>query len=194
MTEPTDPLLEALKSAPPPTVHHDPVPKGLWKKITYYYAWALEILLATCVGILILPVTLQIISRYTDLLPNYIWTEEMARFLFVWTIMIGAMVGVREATHFDVDLWPVLSRRSEAMVRILARVGILALSLVFVWSGIEFTKFAWNRTSELGDLPLWLIHIAWPIAGVTWIVFAGEQIVDELGVIFGLKSSEDHSA
>jgi hypothetical protein len=23
-------------------------------------------------------------------------TEEMARFLFIWTIMIGAMVGVRE--------------------------------------------------------------------------------------------------
>jgi TRAP-type transport system small permease protein len=191
MTEPTDPLLEALKSAPPPTVHHDPVPEGLWKKITYYYAWALEILLASCVGFLIIPVTLQIISRYTDLLPNYIWTEEMARFMFVWTIMIGAMVGVREATHFDVDLWPVLSRRSEAFVRILARLGILALSLVFVWSGIEFTKFAWNRTSELGDLPLWLIHIAWPIAGVTWIVFAGEQIVDELGVIFGSKNSEE---
>ena len=197
MTEPvppSDPLLEALKGAPPPIVQHAPVPKGLWKKITYYYAWGLEVLLASCVGILIIPVTLQVISRYTDLLPNYIWTEEMARFLFVWTIMIGATVGVREATHFDVDLWPVLSRRSEAMVRIVARIGILALSLVIVWAGIEFTKFAWNRTSELGDLPLWLIHIAWPLAGVSWIVFAGEQIVDEIGVIFRSKDSEDQRA
>ena len=87
-----------------------------------------------------------------------------------------------------------LSRRGEAMVRIIARLGILALALVFVWAGIEFTKFAWNRTSELGDLPLWLIHIAWPIAGVTWIVFAGEQIVDELGVILGRTTSEDKRA
>ena len=194
MTDPTDPLLEALKAAPPPTVHHDPVPKGLWKKITYYYAWLLEILLASCVGILIIPVTLQIISRYTDLLPNYIWTEEMARFMFVWTIMIGAMVGVRESTHFDVDLWPVLSRRSEAMVRIMSRFGILAMSLVFVWAGIEFTQFAWNRTSELGDLPLWWIHVAWPIAGVSWIIFAGEQIFDELGVIFRSKDNEAKGA
>jgi hypothetical protein len=31
-----------------------------------------------------------------------------------------------------------------------------------VIAGIEFTRFAWYRTSELADLPLWLIHLAWP--------------------------------
>jgi len=62
--------------------------------------------------------------------------------------MIGAMVGVREAQHFEVDIWPDLSRRAEALVRIMARLGILALALVFVWAGLEFTRFAWNRTSN----------------------------------------------
>ena len=42
--------------------------------------------------------------------------------------------------------------------------------------GIEFAEFAWNRTSELAELPLWVIYVAWPLAGVTWIVFLGEQI------------------
>jgi TRAP-type C4-dicarboxylate transport system permease small subunit len=158
-----------------------------WRRVTAAYAKLLEFLLALCVGILVIPVTLQIISRYTPFIPSYIWTEEMARFLFVWTIMIGAMVGVREAQHFEVDVWPNLSRRSEALVRILARLGILALALVFVWAGIEFTRFAWNRTSELADLPLWMIHVAWPAAGVTWIVFASEQIIDELKMLFGVN-------
>ena len=158
---------------------------SLWRRVTAGYARLLEILLAGCVGILIVPVTLQVISRYTPFIPSYIWTEEMARFLFIWTIMIGAMVGVREALHFEVDVWPELPRRAEAAVRILARLGILALALVFVWAGSEFTRFAWNRTSELADLPLWLIHIAWPVAGVTWIVFAGEQIIDEARILFG---------
>ena len=120
----------------------------LWRRATAAYAKLLEVLLAACVGILVIPVTLQIVSRYTPLIPSYIWTEEMARFLFVWTIMIGAMLGVREAQHFEVDVWPDLSRRSEAAVRILARFGVLALALVFLWAGIEFTRFAWNRTSE----------------------------------------------
>src|SRR5258707_15342137 len=122
---------------------------SLWRRVTACYAKLLEILLGTCVGNLVIPVTLQIISRYTPFIPSYIWPEEMARFLFVWTIMIGAMVGVRGAQHFEVDVWPDLSRRSEAAVRIVARLGILALALVFLWAGIEFTRFALNRTSEV---------------------------------------------
>ena len=166
-----------------------PVPStlSLWRRVTAAYAKLLEFLLAACVGILIVPVTLQIISRYTPFIPSYIWTEEMARFLFIWTIMIGAMVGIREAQHFEVDVWPDLSRRSEAAVRILARLGVLALALVVVLAGIEFTRVAWNRTSDLADLPLWLIHVAWPVAGLTWIVFAGEQIIDEMRVLVGAQ-------
>ena len=158
---------------------------GLWRRFTSAYAALLSWLLVLSVGILVFPVSLQIFSRYTALIPSYIWTEEMARFLFIWTIMIGAMVGVRESSHFEVDVWPDLSRRSEAAIKILARLGVLALALVFVFAGTEFTRFAWNRTSELADLPLWLIHIAWPIAGLAWIVFLGEQFVDELKILFG---------
>ena len=160
---------------------------SLWRRATAAYAKLLEVLLAACVGILVIPVTLQIISRYTPFIPSYIWTEEMARFLFIWTIMIGAMIGVRESTHFEVDVWPRLSPRAEAVVRLVSRVGVLIAALVFVWAGIEFTRFAWNRISELAELPLWLIHIAWPVAGVTWIVFAGEQILDELRILLGAK-------
>ena len=158
---------------------------SLWRRFTRAYAALLSWLLVLCVAILVIPVTLQIVSRYTALIPSYIWTEEMARFLFIWTIMIGAMIGVRESSHFEVDVWPDLPRRAEAAVRILARLGILALALIFVWGGIEFTRFAWYRISELAELPLWLIHIAWPIAGLTWIVFLGEQFVDETKVLLG---------
>ena len=158
---------------------------SLWRQFTSAYAALLYWLLVLSVAFLVVPVTLQIISRYTALIPSYIWTEEMARFLFIWTIMIGAMIGVRESTHFEVDVWPELSRRSEAAVRILSRLGVLALAVVFVWGGIEFTRFAWYRTSELADLPLWLIHIAWPVAGITWIAFLGEQFVDEFRILIG---------
>ena len=147
------------------------------------YFRVLQAVMTALLAVMVVPVTLQIVSRYTSLSPSYIWTEEMARFMFIWTIMTGAMVGVREALHFEVDVWPELSRRAEAAVRILARLGILALAVVFVIAGIEFTRFAWHRTSELAELPLWMIHVAWPVAGFTWIVFAGEQIVDEAKIL-----------
>jgi TRAP-type transport system small permease protein len=161
---------------------------SFWRRLTRWYAEALSWLVVISVGILVIPVSLQIFSRYTDLIPSYIWTEEMARFLFIWTVMIGAMIGVRESTHFEVDVWPKLPPRGEAFARLLGRLGVLVAAFVFVRAGIFFTQFAWNRTSELADLPLWLIHIAWPITGVTWIIFLGEQILDDLRMIFGRKA------
>lgn len=168
--------------APPGT------PPTLWRRFTAAYARFLSGLLAIAVGLLIVPVSLQIFSRYTELIPSYIWTEEMARFMFVWTIMIGAMVGVRESTHFEVDVWPHSSPRINALGRLLGRVGVLVAASVFAWAGIRFTEFAWHRISELAELPLWLIHIAWPFAGITWIVFLGEQLVDDLRVILGSRA------
>src|SRR6476620_3580649 len=106
----------------------------LWRRFTAVYAALLSWLLVLSVGILVFPVSLQIFSRYTALIPSYIWTEEMARFLFIWTIMIGAMVGVRESSHFEVDVWPDLSRRAEAAIRILARLGVLAFAGGFVFA------------------------------------------------------------
>jgi TRAP-type C4-dicarboxylate transport system permease small subunit len=160
-------------------------PPGLWRKLTRLYADVLSALVAITVALLIIPVSLQIFSRYTELIPSYIWTEEMARFMFIWTIMIGAMIGVRESTHFEVDLWPTVPPRTEALARLLGRLGVLAVAFVFVMAGIEFTKFAWKRTSELADLPLWYIHVAWPVTGVTWVVFLGEQVVADLKIISG---------
>jgi len=153
------------------------------RKITEWYATLLRWLLAVAVAILIVPVSLQIFSRYTELIPSYIWTEEMARFLFVWMIMIGAMLGIREGRHFEVDIWPRLAPRPQAALRLVANLAVLAFALVFVWAGIEFTRFAWNRISELAELPLWLIHMAWPLTGITWVLFTGEQMWDNARVL-----------
>lgn len=157
----------------------------MFRTLTRWYARLLSWLLAASVAILVIPVSLQIFSRYTELIPSYIWTEEMARFFFVWSVMIGAMVGIREGTHFVVDLWPSMSPRPQAALRLVAALLVLVFAGAFLWWGIEFTRFAFNRISELAELPLWYIHVAWPLAGATWIVFLGEQMWDDARLLAG---------
>jgi TRAP-type C4-dicarboxylate transport system permease small subunit len=159
-------------------------PSG-WRRFTAAYATLLSWLLGLSVAVLVIPVSLQIFSRFTSLIPHYIWTEEMARLMFIWMIMIGAMVGVRESSHFVVDVWPSARGRVAAVLNLIASACVLAFALVFVWSGIEFTRFGWNRISELAELPLWTIHVAWPLTGLTWLVFLGEQSVDQLRALAG---------
>src|SRR5713226_9408270 len=130
------------------------------KRLIDYYCRLLTWLMVATVAILVVPVSLQIISRYTHLIPSYIWTEEMSRFLFIWMVMLGAMVGIREGTHFEVDIWPELGRRANAGLRIVSHVFVLVFALVFLHWGVKFVQFGWYQDSELAELPMVFIFIA----------------------------------
>ncbi len=147
----------------------------LWQKLL---TWIMALLVA----VLILPVCLQVFSRFTDIIPRYIWTEELSRFCFVWMVMIGAMIALRERLHFDVDLWSPVSPRTDALLRMVSNAFVLIFSGVMIVWGIGFTKFGWNQTSELADLPMWLIFIAWPLTGFTWVMFLVEAFVRDVGM------------
>jgi TRAP-type C4-dicarboxylate transport system permease small subunit len=150
------------------------------------YHALLNVLLGASVAALIVPVTLQIVARFTDLIPHWIWTEEMARFLFIWMVMLGAMIGVREGTHFEVDVWPELGARANALLRLGSHVFILVFALVFVWYGIRFVQFGWDQTSELAEMPMTYIFVAWPLTGVTWLLFAGERLRIDVAILRGM--------
>ena len=156
------------------------------KLIDVYHRLLIWLLVAT-VGILVVPVSLQIISRYTQLIPPYIWTEELSRFLFIWMVMLGAMIGIREGTHFEVDVWPELGPRANALLRIVSHLFVLLFALVFLYWGTQFVRFGWDQTSELAELPMVFIFLAWPIAGATWLLFTGEIFLDNYRILTGRR-------
>ncbi|MDQ6916771.1 MAG: TRAP transporter small permease [Pseudomonadota bacterium] len=147
------------------------------------YSRVLSVLLGASVGILVVPVTIQMISRFTALIPSWIWTEEMARFLFIWMVMLGAMIGVRDGSHFDVDVWPELKPRTNAVLRIVSMIFVLVFALVFIWYGTMFVQFGWNQTSELADMPMAWLFIAWPLTGATWLLFGVERLLADLRIV-----------
>ncbi|HET6467426.1 MAG TPA: TRAP transporter small permease [Geminicoccaceae bacterium] len=151
------------------------------RRVLDLYYRLLQIALTVLMGVLIVPVTMQILSRFSAAVPRYIWTEEVARFCFVWIIMIGAMIAVRDGTHFDVDVLP-RSRnpKVEAALRLLLRVAMLAVAGICVWYGWRFVLFGWNQTSEIAELPMVWMFAAFPLAGVSWLLFVGEKMVEDL--------------
>jgi TRAP-type transport system small permease protein len=155
------------------------------KKLIGFYHQLLTWLMVATIAVLIVPVTLQMISRYTALIPSYIWTEELSRFLFIWMVMLGAMIGIREGTHFEVDVWPELGVRANAALKIVSSLFILVFALVFLYWGIQFVQFGWYQTSELADLPMPFIFLAWPVAGATWILFLGESFLENYRIATG---------
>lgn len=148
------------------------------RALNAYYA-VLKIVLTILMGVLIVPVTMQILSRYTGIIPRFIWTEEIARFCFVWIILIGAMIAVRDGTHFDVDVLPHSTNPVvETMFKFLCFLAMFGVAVTFVYYGYDFAILGSRQLSEISGLPMLTIYIAWPIAGITWIVFLVEKSYD----------------
>ncbi len=159
---------------------------NIGKTILAGYHRVLQALMTFLMGVMIIPVTLQIFSRYTGLIPRYIWTEEAARFCFMWVIMTGAMIGVRDGTHFNVDVIPLPSSpRGRAISELVVDFFLLIMAVAFTWYGYGYAVFGYNQISELTGINLAWIYSMYFVTGLTWLAFLGERVLDAVNTLRG---------
>lgn len=141
--------------------------------------------LIVLVGVMLVPVTLQIITRYTPFLPPQLWTEEVARFCLVWAIMIGAAIGVREKAHFDIDLLPEpRTARSKAASLLVVDLAILVFACLFLWAGWQVFADGRNEISEMTEMAMGWFYVVFPLSAGCWIAYQLGHIQDALTVLF----------
>ena len=141
----------------------------------------LRVLLGLLIAALSIPVGMQVLGRYVGPFPEYLWTEELSTFIFVWAVMIGAIVAVWDGTHFDVRVIPdakrpLLKLLQDGFVLIL----ITGFALIFAWYGIEYAKFGYIQNSVMMRANMLITHITVPIAGFLWTVFAGYRLFEAI--------------
>ncbi len=147
-------------------------------QISALYFRLLKGILTALMVLLLIPVFLQVVSRFVDFIPRYIWTEEIARFAFVWIIIIGATIAVRDGSHFNVDILPRMSETVGRRIEFVLLCFMLFFAMIFLIGGFSFAKFGSSQYSEIAGLPMLTLYIGWPIAGLSWILFLTEKIYD----------------
>lgn len=143
----------------------------------------LRILLGCLMASLAVPVAMQVISRYTGLIPTFLWTEELATFIFVWVVMIGSMLAVWDGTHFDVVITPDAQSALGALIqKSVVHVAILVFALLFAWYGIEYAKVGSIQSSVMMGTSLLWTYVSVPLAGTIWAVFAAYRLYEAFTV------------
>ena len=161
-----------------------PPPASRVKLLLDGYDRLLRVVLTVLMGAMIVPIGMQILSRYVPVIPRYVWTEEIARFCFVWIIMIGSMVAVRDRAHFDVDLLPApKTPRGRGIAGLIVHGSMMIMALAFVWYGSVFAQSGFRQTSEMSGINMLSIYLAFPVAGLTWVVFLVEKIDDDVRLL-----------
>lgn len=122
-------------------------------------------------------VALQVLTRFVLHAP-FIWSEEVARFLFFWVVLLGSAMSVRTRRHFviDVTLGRVdrLGRLGRTVMRVAPDLCVIGFSLFLLVQGLGYTEVGLLRTATNSRLNMALVYAAIP-------VFAALSIIYSLG-------------
>lgn len=107
----------------------------------------------------------NVISRY-GFSYTPIWSEELSRFLVVWSIFIGVSIGVRKNQHIGVDaLIRFLPHKLLLAAEVLLNlIGIVVIGIL-IYTSIDFIKetMEYEQLSPAMRIPMYIPYIAMPV-------------------------------
>jgi TRAP-type transport system small permease protein len=111
------------------------------------------------VSVMTLIVFLQVVYRYALKQPLY-WSEEVARYLFVWISIVGAALGLQKRGHFGLDLFcRMLPARGRRFMEFLIYLLMGLVVFVILVQGILLVE-----KTTLQDSPAMGISMGWAYA------------------------------
>ena len=135
--------------------------------------WHLEeVLCAVLLGLMVIVTTCNIVARYIPGL-SLAASEELVVNLFVWLVILGSVVAVKQKAHLAISLvMKKFPARFQWLFLMIHWVSIVVVfSLLFYFGTIE----TWEEyrsgmmTYSLG-LPLWLFTLALPVGSLLFLV------------------------
>lgn len=120
-----------------------------------------------------------------------IWSEEAARYLMVWSTMLGISIATRQKAHLGIDIF--VSMAPKKIQRGLEIFSTLMMIVMFVFLAIISIVFiqSAHRTGNVSPMlriPFYIIYIALPLGfGLS----AVRSIQDLVDVIKGVDNKEE---
>lgn len=149
----------------------------LRKMLNGYYAVLVGVMTVLIMTLTVV-VSYQVFSRYVGFVPRFIWTEEMSRFCFVWVLMLGAAIAVREGSHFTIDVLPQsMAPWLQRILAVMVLVMVAVIAVVMVLGGIRFTEIGMTRISTTSGIRLAWVYAAIPVSGFSMLIFVIEQLI-----------------
>jgi len=137
------------------------------KKIAQCYNKLEEWLLVGSLAFSVILLFIQVIMR-SVFNSSLSWSEELARYIFIWQIWLGTSIAFREDKHIKVELIYtfVKSEKGRAIVDILSNIILLAFSAVLCYVGtmLVISMFTRNALSAAMRIPLYFIYLSLPVS------------------------------
>ena len=140
---------------------------------------------------LVISITLQISNRFIMKIPMA-WTEEFAKYFFVWLAMFGSAKAVREKSHIFVDILEVVIKGKVSQVcGFIADCVCMVFFVTLLYVSIPWTlkNFGVN-TESIPEISMGMFYMCIPIAATVMILFGLEVMIARFKEVIGKGEGE----
>ena len=112
-----------------------------------------------------------------------VWSEELARYMFIWVAFIGWVIANQRKSHIHISL--VLDRSGTGVKRTLAVFAdllVVVFALIFTVKGWRLVQNNLNVETVTLFFDFWLVYLVIPVSAVASIVVVG---CDLLAIVRG---------
>lgn len=149
-------------------------------RINDYIIKVTKIITVAAFSVMVVASTAQVLFRFVLNLPLG-WTEELSRYMFVWSTMLGTSIFIRKREHSSVDvLETYLPKKYRRSLYLLIDVLCLVFFVVMIAGGITVTKVAMDAVSPALNIPMGLVYISVPVSGLIMFSMTLENIIKSL--------------
>jgi len=151
---------------------------------------ALSLFCISLSSFLVVCVVWQVFSRYVLGVPST-FTDELARFLFIWVGLMGAAYTLGKKRHLAIDLLSMKlenqPKKQNLLHLIINCVGLIFASLIMIYGGgsLMLKTLATGQVSPAIGIQMGLVYAAIPLSGFFMLVYLLIDIKANLNSMMG---------
>ncbi len=153
----------------------------MYKRIRKGLDTFLEVLTAVVMGILVLDVTWQVITRFILKNPSN-WSEELATYLMIWVGLLGAAVALNRGAHLGIDYFVgKLDQKKRLITELIVFLSIGFFSVfVLILGGVKLVQetFQMGQTAPATGIKIGYVYISVPVSGFFIALYSFEFFVE----------------
>ena len=127
---------------------------------------------------MIIAAAVQVFCRFV-LKDSPIWTEELARYMFITASMAAAVVALDMGSHMAVDLvTSKLNDKAKRVLEIISYILIVVFCVVTSILGIRLGMKTWSQTSPAMHIHMGLVYYTIPMGCIGMTLVALEKLTE----------------
>lgn len=144
----------------------------------------IEVMCTAIMGYMVLAVCWQVITRFVLKNPSTV-TEEILRYLLVWTTMVGGAYAYGRRKHLSINmLAKKLPARGQKILDIFVQAVVIAFCVVVMIIGdLRLVETTFNQISSALHLPMPYVYASILVGGVLIIFYAIIFIFEDIKAI-----------